>query len=185
MEAFKKRMKMIKTIIISLGGFLFTGMAYSAENMQIDTVVSAESIYLSASLPVSYTRGYEETSNEAASGEEVLFTVDERIVLRVDDASANARAKIAFTPLASIKDQQPRPYNFDLSSDYFLYSTLRVQFITSQGVNSRSCEVWVLDGVLGESMKNQIVTSLSVQGVNFQRYENYISISCNQGKTVQ
>jgi hypothetical protein len=132
MKAFKKRMKMIKTIIICLGGFLFTGMAYSAENMQITTTVSAESIYLTANLSISYTRGYEETSSEAASGEEVLFTVGERIVLRVDDASANTRAKIAFTPLTSIKDQQPRPYEFELSSDYFPYSTLHVQFITLQ-----------------------------------------------------
>jgi hypothetical protein len=54
-----------------------------------------------------------------------------------------------------------------------------------QGVSSRSCDVWVLDNVLGESLKNQLVASLSVQGVNFQRHENYISISCNQGKTVQ
>ena len=176
---------MTKTIIIFLSGLLFVGMAYSTENVQIDTTISAESIYFMANLPVSYTRGYEETSNAAASGEEVLFTVGERIVLRVDDASAGSRAKIAFTPLALIKDQQPRPYHFELSSDYFPFSTLHVQFITSQGVSSRSCDVWVLDNVFGESMKNQLAASLSLQGLNFQRHENYISISCNQGKTVQ
>ena len=145
-----------------------------------DVSIDINTLSFSKNRAFSYCFGYEEGCTQAVAGEEVSFSVDQRAVFHWSNESASY--KLSFSPLINSTKQSSAAYQFDLSTDYFPHSTLAIRFASQQGVSSNSCAVWVLDGVLSQSMRSMLATSLANQGIDYERYDDYVAIPC-QSKT--
>jgi hypothetical protein len=178
MERFKKGVKMIKNIIVIMGLVYAVSIIAAESNSTVNITVDAESLTVTANHLVNNARGYEEDASTAVVGESIVFSASERLVLRTNAEEYNE--KISFTPLIDIKENNLSPYTFQLSSNYFDYSILKVRFFSSKESSSRDCEVLVLDNLLSKSQKNQLLDSLESQNVNYGIFENYLSIPCDK-----
>ena len=167
---------MTKKLMIFFSICLLSRLSNAEALIEKDISINSNTLYFSKSIPFSYCFNYQEECTQAISGEEISFSVEQRAVFRWETGATSGKS--SFSPFMDNTSQSPPVYQFELSSDYFPYTTLHVRFVVQQGVTAHSCEVLVVDGLLSESMQSRLVSSLADQGIHYERYNHYMAIPC-------
>jgi hypothetical protein len=152
---------------------IITMCCIALTTMASDYVVEGRNITVS-NLEFMVVGGNEE--NETVADENVVFTIDERYLLR------NSFSKESFSPISDLRKNSNllQAVGFDIPQYLDSSATLHLIFSSDQEKNKDICEIILLDSKLDSLGKKKLMKFVDINNIESHEYDNYMTLTCKE-----